>query len=725
MNLSLDSITSFFGIAAFGLLIVLTAMRWRLKESAIATFSLYMALGLGLNIGIAIQTVGIPLEPNVQEMLVLFTEFVKVTMPAIFGALTLAFLDRRKTLYWYTGAVILLLALWTVVYVNPNNFNQQFGIYLPILETSENVLLVLEVLLWAIASLLTPITILASLRVRKQAQFRNRLRYWLGVMLILSIANIITLLPNPMVLWLGITLNIISAFAINYILVRSHLPDLHFITGYLIRTLIITFVLSILFFILFYGIYFVDGQQFRPADLVLSFIITAVILALLIPRMATWLEIILNRILLEAGYDENSAIRAYSQSVSTEWDFEKLGNQALSFILNELNVERGILFINEGDGSGHVTLKLISATANIVTNTGYFFAEDPWVAQLRQKQVPVTQYDIDVLQKFRAMDSHSKDWLKALEMEIFFPVILRQRELMGVLALGSKPGNRPYLEADINRINVLCAQIAIDIDKAKMFNQLGAVNQKMGSMLQKFESLDRGKADFLSIASHELRTPLTHIHGYANMLMEATEAELQDPAYLQHIFNGIAKGSNRLKGVVDLIFDVSKAEMGEMSLAFHTVNLNNVVQEASERQEDALKQRNHTLAMSGIDKLPEIQGSYPRLVQALEQLINNAIKYTPDNGTITVTGRNITEHGKSQVELIITDTGIGIDPKDHTRIFDKFFRVGGVENHSSGSVKFKGAGPGLGLPLVSGIIQAHGGRIWVESPEYNEANCPG
>jgi signal transduction histidine kinase len=114
-----------------------------------------------------------------------------------------------------------------------------------------------------------------------------------------------------------------------------------------------------------------------------------------------------------------------------------------------------------------------------------------------------------------------------------------------------------------------------------------------------------------------------------------------------------------------------------------------------------------------------------RLVQAVTHLINNAVKYTPDNGTITISGLTIEEKGQPCIELIVTDTGIGINPEDHEKIFEKFYRVGNVENHSTSSVKFKGAGPGLGLPLVAGIAKAHGGRVWVESPKYDETTCPG
>jgi signal transduction histidine kinase len=99
----------------------------------------------------------------------------------------------------------------------------------------------------------------------------------------------------------------------------------------------------------------------------------------------------------------------------------------------------------------------------------------------------------------------------------------------------------------------------------------------------------------------------------------------------------------------------------------------------------------------------------------------NAIKYTPDNGTITIDGRLL----PGFIEIIIKDSGIGISPEDQTLIFDKFGQLGRTDLHSSGKIKFKGGGPGLGLSITRGIIEGHGGTIWVESTGYDEVKLPG
>jgi signal transduction histidine kinase len=114
-------------------------------------------------------------------------------------------------------------------------------------------------------------------------------------------------------------------------------------------------------------------------------------------------------------------------------------------------------------------------------------------------------------------------------------------------------------------------------------------------------------------------------------------------------------------------------------------------------------------------------GDEERLCQAFRNLISNAVKYTPDGGKIIIDGRRL----PGFIEVTISDTGIGIDSENLSRVFEKFGSLGSSSLHSSGKTKFKGGGPGLGLPITKGIIEGHGGAIWVESPGYDEEECLG
>ncbi len=233
--------------------------------------------------------------------------------------------------------------------------------------------------------------------------------------------------------------------------------------------------------------------------------------------------------------------------------------------------------------------------------------------------------------------------------------------------------------------------------------------------------VEKSKSDFISVAAHELKTPLTLIEGYASMLSEMLpkgDGNVQSGLYLK----GIADGTHRLREIVDDMIDVTIIDNNLLTLNYQPVWLNQTLSFVRRELLSSIVQRRINLVIKpfpGSDEM--LLADAERLYQAFRNVISNAIKYTPDGGTVTVDGRLLSGF----VETTITDTGIGIDPEDHNRIFEKFGRLGSVALHSSGKTKFKGGGPGLGLPITKGIIQAHGGSIWVESVGYDESKLPG
>jgi signal transduction histidine kinase len=164
-----------------------------------------------------------------------------------------------------------------------------------------------------------------------------------------------------------------------------------------------------------------------------------------------------------------------------------------------------------------------------------------------------------------------------------------------------------------------------------------------------------------------------------------------------------------------------------MDLRFAQTTAENVLRLSIEPLTENIKQRKLTLVARGLRGLPPIEADMQRLVQAFRNIVTNAIKYTPDGGRIDIIAnlQQGAQTGKDEILIAIKDTGIGIDPKNHELIFEKFFRVSDPGLHSTGATKFMGAGPGLGLTIARGVIQGHGGRIWVESPGYDSEKLPG
>lgn len=261
---------------------------------------------------------------------------------------------------------------------------------------------------------------------------------------------------------------------------------------------------------------------------------------------------------------------------------------------------------------------------------------------------------------------------------------------------------------------------------AHTFDEMTARLQARTAELEKtynvLEQMDRAKVSFIEVAAHELRTPLTLVKGYTQMLVMKFKDEPETMALTQ----GILDGSDRMQEIVGSMLDVSRIDSNILKIMPEDTNLGVVIGRVGKVFQDALKERKLTLAMQGVDGLPILQADPDQLYKVFYHLVINAIKYTPDGGRITVHGHLAeTGDGRNEVEIVVSDTGIGIDPEHHELIFEKFYQTGEVYMHSSGKTKFKGGGPGLGLAIARGIIQAHGGRIWAESPGHDEINLPG
>ena len=182
------------------------------------------------------------------------------------------------------------------------------------------------------------------------------------------------------------------------------------------------------------------------------------------------------------------------------------------------------------------------------------------------------------------------------------------------------------------------------------------------------------------------------------------------------------KGVNRLREIIDDIIDVSLIDNHLLSLNFQELwigHIFNLLKSDLKYILDKRKQKLYIQNFPGSDL--HIFADPDRIYQAMRNVMINAIKYTPDSGEITVDGRIL----PGFIEVTVADNGIGIEPENQLAIFEKFAQLGKPNLHSSSKSKFKGGGPGLGLPIARGIIEAHGGMIWVESEGYDEDAFPG
>lgn len=268
--------------------------------------------------------------------------------------------------------------------------------------------------------------------------------------------------------------------------------------------------------------------------------------------------------------------------------------------------------------------------------------------------------------------------------------------------------------------------------------------QHLERAARELERLNQMKNTFLGLASHELKTPLTIIMGYLELLSTEFAEQLDDNA--RDMVDQISTASERLAEIVRDMLDVSMLDSKTIDLVSQVVDPNDLVRRAADRAKPGLQQRHQTVSLNLAKPLPTIRCDVDRILQAIGNLISNAIKFTPDGGLITVRtclverprlperfSQESDGGSKCQVadglfpyvEIAIADQGIGIAEEDQETIFEKFYEIGDVEEHSSGKVSFRGRGAGLGLTIVKGVVAIHGGAVWVESSGHDPETMPG
>ncbi len=229
------------------------------------------------------------------------------------------------------------------------------------------------------------------------------------------------------------------------------------------------------------------------------------------------------------------------------------------------------------------------------------------------------------------------------------------------------------------------------------FSQLAGSFNQMAGQLEQTETMRRR---LIGDVAHELRTPLTTIKGSLEGLLDGVLPP--DAA----TFNEILQESERLGRLVDDLQELSRVESGAYTLDKQTVDVSALVTTAIKRLARPFEQKRIALTPKLAADLPPIQADEDRILQVLTNLLNNALQYTPEGGTVTISAQKNAEF----VQFSVADTGAGLSAENLELVFARFYRVDKSRSRQSGG------GSGIGLTIARHLVEAHGGRIWVESP---------
>ena len=367
--------------------------------------------------------------------------------------------------------------------------------------------------------------------------------------------------------------------------------------------------------------------------------------------------------------------------------------------------------------------------ARLVSHDARVLGVSPEIAEFARKmEIPVTDSESvegtvllkgepvllnDIQQAWDRLHPFNQQLAQAVQAKSVISVPLKvKNEVLGALTV-DRTGEHLLTQDDLKLIGTLASQVAIALDNARAYQQLGQLTQTLEQRVQhrtqllleanrRLQELDKLKSDFVSTVSHELRTPMTSIKGYVDNILDGLTGALTERQ--SYYLNRVKSNVERLTRMINELLDLSRIEAGKVDLNLGNVRMREFVSEVVEGFQGMAQEKGLTLRTHQPDELPVIRCDRDKLHQVLTNLIQNAIKFTPKGGEIRVEAN---AHDGGFVLVSVSDTGCGIPPHELDRVFDRFYRVESVSAEECGS--------GLGLPIAKSLVELHGGRIWAES----------
>jgi signal transduction histidine kinase len=384
-----------------------------------------------------------------------------------------------------------------------------------------------------------------------------------------------------------------------------------------------------------------------------------------------------------------------SQQLAASLDMREVAQRALDGLRAVAGLLRGLVAIRERDAlrllavSGYDAESVEALNQRLPLRVGYGLIG--WVAAHRQPAIVD-----DVMQDPRwVVVSGVDEWVRSA---LSVPLVSGD-ELVGVLSIYSD--RVAYFTEDIRRlVESTAATVAVAITNAHLYSTERQRATELARALEQQREMDRLQREFIQNVSHELRTPLALIRGHAEVLENGWLGELQ-PEQKESI-GVITRRAQMLGKLVDDIMGILEVERQELKR--EPVDLTSLVRTSLADFQPAADKAGLTLSAVIVPDLPLVLGDSLALRRVLDNLVSNAIKFTPADGRVTVR----LFRSEQVVRLEVADTGIGIPSEHLGRIFDRFYQV-------DGSTTRKYGGVGLGLALVKAIVEAHGGQITVAS----------
>ncbi len=391
---------------------------------------------------------------------------------------------------------------------------------------------------------------------------------------------------------------------------------------------------------------------------------------------------------------ELQAVADLTASASSILQQEALLKEVVDLTQQRFSLYHTNLYLLEDDRR---TLRLVAASGSVGEQMVYagwsidVFTQSSLAGAVVRSRQGVIVPDVTIDPNFL-----KNPYLPDTRSELSVPMVVSD-DVVGVLSLQSDKPNA-FSDEDIQIHRTLATQLAIALQNAKLYEEQLETAEQLREM-------DQLKNNFLANMSHELRTPLNSIIGFADVLLEGIDGELNDRMIEDVTL--IRDGGRHLRSLIGDILDQAKIEAGMMELSYTTFPIERMANEVIAQITSMARTKpiNIILELEGAPE--QIEADRTRLIQILFNLLSNAIKFT-DEGNITMSMGTETSTAKPCLIARVKDTGMGISDEDQLVIFEQFQQVGTMQSRKEG-------GTGLGLPISKNLVELHGGEIWVES----------
>lgn len=726
-TLQIIDLSLYLLIAAMYLPVIVNAIRGQEGHQTVHyLLGLYALLGLLLGVGEALWRGSLA---AISENTFLVYQTYAALILSVVMLLVVSIFLRRQGWPWLVVAGVLVVLLFLAaqnVFGLPTTIWTNGSWSLP----RDDLPFYLILLGWVIFLVSAMAAVRAAHRHSKQPLYRNRLTYWLPFFLLIVLNDVFIFVKTPIP---GNPLRLASAWLMAYVVMTHNMPD----ARQIVRRFVI-YVITTLLIVAFYIAGFTLSQSLFQAAPSFNPLLVGALIALLLATLFTPLLSLVRRwvdswLHLEQ-FDTSRSLQEYGESISNILEMQRLASVAVGLIIETLGITRGFLFLVDQDTGQDERkthfLRAVRSPGERQIKPCILPESSPIAQYLTREQRPLLQYDLDLLPAFRSVTRPERDWFNATQSEVYVPIFAKRRWI-GLLAFGPKLSSNRYTEQDLVTLSALANQTAVALENARLVENLVRLNQELRQAYHSLdkanrdlERIDRTKSDFISIASHELRTPLTVMRGYTEMLMEDTSLNPE----IKMMIKGLHDGTMRLHEIMDSMFDIAQIDARMLQLNLQPVDVADLVREVCFGLSKQFTERKQSLTMD-LPALPKLKADPNTLHKVFFHLVTNAVKYTPNEGKITITGQALQPGSKESpeggVQITVCDTGVGVAPEYRELIFTKFYQPGELGKHSTSKSRFKGGGAGLGLALAKGIVEAHGGRIWVQSPGYDEVHFPG